>query len=390
MQKMDRSNVRRLSLAALLITCSLLWICGCKQDKGKADQMDITKEAFGKTDGKNVYLYTLTNANGMQAKITNYGGIVTSIKVPDRQGKMADIVLGFDNLDDYIKKSPYFGCIVGRYGNRIANGRFTLDGQEYTLAQNNGQNNLHGGVKGFDKVVWDADPFESDNGVGLTLKYLSKDGEEGFPGNLEATVIYTLTNDNEIKIENKATTDKTTVVSMTHHSYFNLKTQGEGDILDHVLMLNADKFTPVNENLIPTGVLADVKETPMDFTQPTAVGERIDDDNEQLKIAGGYDHNWCINRKNGRLELVGKVTEDTTGRVMEVYSTAPGVQFYTGNFLDGTITGKQGKVYNLRYGLCLEPQFYPDTPNQPTFPSCVLKPGETYQHDIVYKFSVTK
>jgi aldose 1-epimerase len=387
---MNRTSLRQLILAASLALCSFLWIsCGGK-DEGKAGQMDIKKEAFGKTDGKDVYLYTLTNANGVQVKITNYGGTVTSIIVPDRQGKMADVVLGFDNLDDYISKSPYFGCIVGRYGNRIANGKFTLDGKEYTLAQNNGQNNLHGGVKGFDKVVWDAEPFKNDDGVGLTLKYLSKDGEEGFPGNLNVTVTYTLTNNNELKIENRATTDKTTVVSMTHHSYFNLKGQGNGDILDHVLVLNADKYTPVNENLIPTGELADVKGTPMDFTSPTAIGERINDGFEQLKIAGGYDHNWCINRKDGGLELVGRAAENATGRVLEVYSTAPGVQFYTGNFLDGTITGKQGKVYNFRYGFCLEPQLYPDTPNQPTFPSCVLKPGQTYKHDIVYKFSVEK
>jgi len=387
---MNRSNLRRLILAASLVLCSFLWISCGNKDEGKAGQMDITKESFGTADGKDVYLYTLTNANGMQVKITNYGGTVTSIIVPDRKGKMADVVLGFDNLDDYIRKSPYFGCIVGRYGNRIANGKFTLDGKEYTLAQNNGQNNLHGGVKGFDKVVWDAKPVKGNDSVGLKLTYLSKDGEEGFPGNLDVTVTYTLTNDNELKIENRATTDKTTVVNMTHHSYFNLKGQGEGDILDHVLTLNADKFTPVNENLIPTGELADVKGTPMDFTSPTPVGERIDADYEQLKIAGGYDHNWCINRKGDALELVGTVTEISSGRVMEVYSTAPGVQFYTGNFLDGTITGKDGKVYKLRYGLCLEPQNYPDTPNQPTFPSCVLKPGETYKHDIVYRFSVAK
>jgi aldose 1-epimerase len=385
--KMNRSNLRRLISAASLVLCSSLWISFGNKDEGRTGQMDIKKEAFGKTDGKDVHLYTLTNANGVQVKITNYGGIVTSIIVPDRQGKLADVVLGFDNLDDYIKKSPYFGCIVGRYGNRIANGRFTLDGKEYTLAQNNGQNNLHGGVKGFDKVVWDAQPFENSDGVGLTLKYLSKDGEEGFPGNLNVMVTYTLTNNNELKIENRATTDKTTVVNMTHHSYFNLKGQGEGDILDHVLMLNADKYTPVNENLIPTGELADVKGTPMDFTSPAAIGERINEDFEQLKIAGGYDHNWCINRKDGGLELVGMVTESSTGRVLEVHSTAPGVQCYTGNFLDGTITGKQGKVYNFRYGFCLEPQLYPDTPNHPTFPSCVLKPGETYEHDIVYRFS---
>jgi aldose 1-epimerase len=352
--------------------------------------MDIKKEAFGKTDGKDVNLYTLTNANGMQVKITSYGGTVTSIMVPDRQGKMADVVLGFDNLDDYISKSPYFGCIIGRYGNRIAKGKFTLKGKEYTLAQNNGPNNLHGGVKSFDKVVWDTEPVKGDDSVGLKLTYLSKDGEEGFPGNLNVTVVYTLTNDNELKIKNKATTDKTTIVNLTHHSYFNLKGQGKGDITDHVLTINADKYTPTDNTAIPTGELADVKDTPMDFTSPTAIGERIDVDNEQLKFAGGYDHNWCINRKGDGLELVSTVTENSTGRVLEVYSTAPGVQFYSGNFLDGTITGKNGRVYKKRYGLCLEPQNYPDTPNKPNFPQCTLEPGRTYKHDIVYKFSVAK
>jgi aldose 1-epimerase len=373
-----------------LVLCSSLRISFAYKDKGKAGQMDIKKGAFGKADGKDVYLYTLTNANGMQVKITSYGGTVTSIMVPDRQGKMADVVLGFDNLDDYISKSPYFGCIVGRYGNRIANGKFTLNDKEYKLAQNNGPNNLHGGVKSFDKVVWDAEPVKGADSVGLKLTYLSKDGEEGFPGNLNVTVVYTLTNDNELKIENRATTDKTTIVNLTHHSYFNLKGQGNGDILDHVLMLNANKYTPTNKTSIPTGELADVKDTPMDFTRATAVGERIDSDNEQLKFAGGYDHNWCINRKGDGLELVGTVAENSTGRVLEVYSTAPGVQFYSGNFLDGTITGKNGKVYKKRYGLCLEPQLYPDTPNHPNFPSCVLEPGDTYEHDIVYKFSVEK
>jgi aldose 1-epimerase len=352
--------------------------------------MNIKKEAFGKTDGKDVYLYTLTNVNGMQVKITSYGGIVTSIIVPDKNGKMADVVLGFDNLEDYITKSPYFGCIVGRYGNRIANGKFTLNGKEYTLAQNNGPNNLHGGVKSFDKVVWDAEPVKGADSVGLKLTYLSKDGEEGFPGSLNVTVVYTLTNDNELKIENRATTDKTTIANLTHHSYFNLKGQGNGDITDHVLMLNADKYTPTDKTAIPTGELADVKDTPMDFIRATAIGERIDADNEQLKFAGGYDHNWCINRKGDGLELAGTVTENSTGRVLEVYSTAPGVQFYSGNFLDGTITGKDDKVYKKRYGLCLEPQLYPDTPNKPNFPSCVLEPGDTYEHDIVYKFSVAK
>jgi aldose 1-epimerase len=352
--------------------------------------MDITKKTFGKTDGKDVFLYTLTNANGMQVKITNYGGIVTSIIVPDKNGKMGDVALGYDDLQGYLDATPFFGAIIGRYGNRIGNGKFTLDGKEYTLAQNDGPNNLHGGVKGFDKVVWDAEPFKNDDGLGLTLKYLSKDGEEGFPGNLNVNVIYRLTNDNELKIENRATTDKTTVVNLTHHSYFNLKSQGNGDITDHVLTLNADKYTPTDNTAIPTGELAEVKGTPMDFTSPTAIGKRIDNDFEQLKFAGGYDHNWVINRKGDRSEFMAKVAEPKSGRVLEVYSTAPGVQFYSGNFLDGTITGKDGKVYKKRYGFCLEPQNYPDTPNKPNFPQCTLEPGQTYKHDIVYKFSIEK
>lgn len=388
--KMSRCNSRRLILAASLVLCSFLWISCANKDERKAGQMDIKKEAFGKTDGKDVSLYTLTNANGMQVKITNYGGIVTSIIVPDKNGKMADVALGYDNLQGYLDATPFFGAIIGRYGNRIGNAKFTLNGKEYTLAKNDGPNNLHGGVKGFDKVVWDAEPVEGEDTVGLKLTYLSKDGEEGFPGNLNVTVIYTLTNDNELKIENLATTDKTTVANLTHHSYFNLKGQGNGDITDHVLTLNADKYTPTNNTAIPTGELADVKGTPMDFTSPTVIGKRIDDDFEQLKIAGGYDHNWVINRNGDGLEFMAKVVEPESGRVLEVYSTAPGTQFYSGNFLDGTITGKDGKVYQKRYGFCLEPQNYPDTPNKPNFPQCTLEPGQTCEHDILYKFSVEK
>ncbi len=351
-------------------------------------KMSIEKQPFGKTpDGTAVDLYTLTNDNGMVVKIMNYGGTVTSLIVPDRNGKMGDVVLGYDNLDGYLKNNPYFGSIIGRYANRIAKGRFVLNGVEYKLAQNNGENHLHGGIKGFDKVVWNAKEVKTGNGVGVELSYLSKDGEEGYPGNLSVTVTYILTNNNELKINYLATTDKDTVVNLTHHSYFNLAGAGEGDILGHELMINADKFTPVDKTLIPTGELRSVKGTPMDFTQPTAIGARINQEDEQLIFGKGYDHNWVLNIVEGALTRVARVYEPKTGRVMEVFTTEPGMQFYSGNFLDGTITGKGGKVYYQRYGFCLETQHFPDSPNKPQFPSTVLKPGQTYRTTTVYQFS---
>jgi aldose 1-epimerase len=351
-------------------------------------KMGIEKQPFGKTpDGTSVDLYTLTNDNGMIVKIMNYGGTVTSLIVPDRNGKMGDVVLGYDNLDGYLKNNPYFGSIIGRYANRIAKGRFILNGIEYKLAQNNGENHLHGGIKGFDKVVWNAKEVKTGNGVGVELSYLSKDGEEGYPGNLSVTVTYILTNNNELKINYLATTDKDTVVNLTHHSYFNLAGAGEGDILGHELMINADKFTPVDKNLIPTGELRSVKGTPMDFTQPTPIGARINQEDEQLIFGKGYDHNWVLNLVDGALTRVARVYEPKTGRVMEVFTTEPGMQFYSGNFLDGTITGKGGKVYYQRYGFCLETQHFPDSPNKPQFPSTVLKPGQTYKTTTIYQFS---
>jgi aldose 1-epimerase len=351
-------------------------------------KMGIEKQPFGKTpDGTSVDLYTLTNDNGMVVKIMNYGGTVTSLIVPDRNGKMGDVVLGYDNLDGYLKNNPYFGSIIGRYANRIAKGRFILNGIEYKLAQNNGENHLHGGIKGFDKVVWNAKEVKTGNGVGVELSYLSKDGEEGYPGNLSVTVTYILTNNNELKINYLATTDKDTVVNLTHHSYFNLAGAGEGDILGHELMINADKFTPVDKNLIPTGELRSVKGTPMDFTQPTPIGARINQEDEQLIFGKGYDHNWVLNLVDGALTRVARVYEPKTGRVMEVFTTEPGMQFYSGNFLDGTITGKGGKVYYQRYGFCLETQHFPDSPNKPQFPSTVLKPGQTYKTTTIYQFS---
>jgi aldose 1-epimerase len=356
--------------------------------------MDVQKESFGRTaDGRQVDLYTLTNANGLKARITNYGAIVVSLEVPDRNGKLDDITLGFDTLQEYLKGHPYFGAIVGRYGNRIGKARFTLNGVEYKLAANNGENHLHGGIKGFDKVVWDAQPLTQTDAVGVKLVYLSRDGEEGYAGNLTCIVTYTLTNNDELKISYEALTDKPTPVNLTHHSYFNLAGQGKGDILGHELTLNADSFTPVDKGLIPTGELRSVKGTPFDFTKPTAIGARINEDNEQLKFGLGYDHNWVLNKgvkhSGGGLlilMLAARVYEPTTGRVMEVYTTEPGIQFYSGNFLDGTNVGKGDKVYKHRYGFCLETQHYPDSPNKPSFPSVILEPGQKYAHVTTHKF----
>jgi aldose 1-epimerase len=350
--------------------------------------MDIKKQPFGNmVDGTPVDLYTLTNANGVEARVSNYGGTVVSLMVPDRNGAFEDVVLGFDTLEEYVEKSLYFGCIVGRYANRIAKGRFTLDGVEYTLAQNDGENHLHGGIKGFDKVVWQAKQFERDDAVGLELAYLSKDGEEGYPGNLSVKVIYSLTDDDELKIEYSATTDRPTVVNLTNHSYFNLAGQVSRDILGHELTIYADRFTPVNGTLIPTGELRSVVGTPLDFSEPVAIGSRIEQDYDQLRFGKGYDQNWVLDNPEGSLTLAARVHEPTSGRIMEVYTTEPGLQFYSGNFLDGTATGKGGIVYHKRFGLCLETQHYPDSPNKPGFPSVVLRPGEEYVQTTVYKFS---
>jgi aldose 1-epimerase len=367
-----------------LISClGVAALLGCASTASSPNQ--VSQRSFGQTaDGKDVSLFTLRNSKGAEALISNYGGIVTSLKVPDRNGKMGDVVLGLDNLADYIKESPFFGALIGRYGNRIARGKFTLNGQQYTLATNNYPNALHGGTKGFDKVVWEPTILTGPEGPGLKLTYLSKDGEEGYPGNLSVAVVYTLTDDNALKVEYTATTDKDTVVNLTQHSYFNLA--GKGTILNHVVMMPADKFTPVDSTLIPTGELKPVSGTPFDFRTPTAIGARINQDDEQLKFGKGYDHNWVINKPMGQMGLMARVTEPTTGRVMEVLSTEPGLQFYSGNFLDGTLKGK-GRVYEFRSGFCMEPQHYPDSPNKPEFPSVVLKPGQTYHNTIVYKFS---
>ena len=349
-----------------------------------------TKKPFGKApDGQTVDLYVLTNRAGVEVGITNYGGAVVSVKVPGRNGKLADVVLGYDNAEGYVNDKSFFGALVGRYGNRIAHAQFTLDGQTYTLAKNNGDNSLHGGIKGFNKALWTAKPLTVKDGQALELSYLSKDGEEGFPGNLKVTVVYTLTNENGLKISYTATTDKKTVVNLTNHSYFNLAGQGSGDILGHKLMINADKFTPVDAGLIPTGELRDVTDTPFDFRKPTAIGARINRDDEQLKLGGGYDHNFVLNRKSETGEsLAARVVEPNSGRVLEVWTTEPGIQFYTGNFLDGKAVGKGGATYPKRSAFCLETQHFPDSPNQPKFPSVVLEPGKTYHTVTTYKFSV--
>jgi aldose 1-epimerase len=361
-----------------------IFFAGCATSVSSSDS--ITKQPFGTADGQPVELYTLRNARGAEANIMTYGGILQSLKMPDRNGNFGDVVLGYDNLDGYLKTTPYFGALIGRYGNRIAKGKFTLDGRTYTLATNNYPNALHGGIKGFDKVVWNVVKADvGPHGPRLELHYLSKDGDQGYPGDLDVTATYTLTDDNSLELQYRATTDKDTVLNLTHHSYFNLA--GHGDILGHVVYINADKFTPVDSTLIPTGELKPVEGTPFDFRTPTAIGARINENNEQLKFAGGYDDNWVINKPMGKLGLMARVVDPSSGRVLEVSSDEPGLQFYTGNFLDGTITGKGGWVYQFRDAFCMEPQHYPDSPNEPSFPSVELKPGETYHNTIIYKFS---
>lgn len=377
---MDKRYLRILSVAMAL---SIVVSAGCSSRTTASTEMKASeKTLWGKTpDGRDVELYTLKNARGAEARIMNYGGVVVSLKVPDRQGTMGDIVAGFDKYDDYLKPPPYFGAIIGRYGNRIGNARFRLDGVEYVLAKNDGPNQLHGGTRGFDKRLWQASLLSPQS---LELKYLSKDGEEGYPGNLNATVRYTLTDANELKIEYSAVTDKDTVVNLTNHSYFNLAS--DGDILNHEVWINADRFTPVDRGLIPTGELKSVAGTPFDFRKATAIGARIGEKDQQLTFAGGYDHNWVLNRTGSGLELAARVVEPKSGRVMEVLTTEPGLQFYTGNFLDGTLKGK-GRTYTRRSAFCMETQHFPDSPNKPDFPSTVLKPGSTYQSTTVYRFS---
>ena len=352
----------------------------------KAAHGAVEEQPFGTTrEGKKITLYTLTNSHHMEVRAMNYGAIIVSLRVPDRKGQVADIVLGHDTLEGYFDNSPHLGGLVGRYANRIANGSFTLDGVKYSLPKNNGPNTLHGGIKGLDQAVWQGTPLKGETGVAFSC--LSKDGEEGFPGNLKVKVTYALTEANELLIDYEATTDKPTVLNLSQHSYFNLAGEGTGDILNHEVMISADRFTPVDSTMIPTGELRPVKGTPLDFTTQTKVGARIDDNYEQLVLGKGYDHNFVINRKAEGLVSAARAYEPTSGRVMEISTDQPGIQFYTGNFLDGTVTGKQGHVYKRRYGLCFETQHFPDSPNHPEFPSTVLRPGQTFHSRTIFKFS---
>ena len=386
--------MQRMKLSGwIVMLCSSTACAGGRAPRPTAS---VRREPFGTTDrGEAVSVYTLRNAHGIEVRAINYGGIIVSLKVPDRNGRVDDVVLGHDSLEQYERASPYFGAIIGRYGNRIARGRFTLEGRTYTLATNNGPNHLHGGVKGFDKVVWDVAPFERPDSVGLVFRYTSPDGEEGYPGTLRATVTYTLTEGNELIFDYHATTDRATPVNLTQHSYFNLAGDGSGDILRHVVTLNADHFTPVDSTLIPTGEIRSVAGTPFDFRTPTPIGARIDQDDEQLRYGRGYDHNFVLNTggtggtggEGAALTLAARVYEPTTGRVMEIYTTEPGLQFYSGNFLDGTLRGKRGLAYGHRYGFAMETQHFPDTPNKPAFPSTTLRPGEEYRSRTIYKFA---
>ncbi len=350
----------------------------------------MTSRVFGATaDGRAVVEYILMNENGTEVRILNYGGIITSIKTPDRDGALENVVLGFDNIADYESSSPYFGALIGRYGNRIDGGKFTLDGNNYVLALNDGANSLHGGSRGFDKVIWQAEERLGDEGESLLLSYTSADMEEGYPGKLDVEVMYTLTNDDDLRIDYQATTDKPTVVNLTNHSYFNLVGEGSGTIYDHVLLINAESYTPVNAGLIPTGEIADVEETPFDFRDPTVIGDRLRDDHEQLRYAKGYDHNWVLAREpedEGEMMLAAGLYEVLTGRILEVWTTEPGIQFYAGNFLDGSLYGMSGSAYRQSDGLCLETQHFPDSPNHPNFPSTRLEPGEVYASSTVFRF----
>lgn len=368
----------------------IVFSCTPSEKAENEKQLSIEIKEWGKLpNGQTVQLFTLSNANGVSLSITNYGGIVTSIFAPDREGKLSDVTLGFDNLEGYLKETPYFGAIVGRYGNRIANGTFTLDGNTYTLAKNNGKNHLHGGEKGFDKVVWDAEKIEGKDQVGVQLSYLSKDREEGYPGNLNVTVTYTLNTKNQWKIDYKATTDKKTVVNLTNHAYFNLTGEPKNAVLNHELSIAASHFLPVDSTLIPLGELKEVSGTPFDFIIPKKIGSRVEEDDTQLNYGRGYDHCWVFDDQSGKMKFAASVFEPASGRLMNVYTTEPAVQFYGGNFLNGTLIGKGGTPYQFRTGMCLETQHYPNSPNQPEFPSTVLNPGEVYQSSTIYEF-ITK
>ncbi|MDW5376553.1 aldose epimerase family protein [Halomonas sp. HP20-15] len=372
---------------------------GSGSTKQSAALEGVEKSSFGKLpDGRQVDAYRISNDNGIEMRVITYGGIIVSLRTPDVQGNMDDIVLGFDSLDKYLSDTyqqvnPYFGALIGRYGNRIAGGQFTLNGETHELATNDGDNHLHGGDKGFNQRLWQAEPFSNEQGAGVTLSYTSADGEEGYPGRLETRVTYTLTDDDALQIDYHATTTEATPVNLTQHSYFNLDGEGNESILDHLLMINAEAFTPIDESLIPTGEIRPVADTPFDFTELTAIGARIDKDNQQLKFAKGYDHNFVLKRESPQSEelvLAARVWEPDSGRVLEVATSEPGIQFYSGNFLAGKLTGKSGQPYVHRSGFALETQHFPDSPNHPDFPSTILRPGETYQSQTVYRFSTAE
>jgi aldose 1-epimerase len=375
---------RKTTILSLIMICSLLT---CSSPAAAQTVAGVMKKPFGRTAaGEAAHLFTLTNARGAEARITNYGGRVVSLKMPDRSGKFDDVVLGYDSLAGYQTDAFYIGGIVGRYANRIAKGKFTLNDREYVLARNNGENHLHGGLKGFDAVVWRAKTAAGKSGPRLELTYTSPDGAEGYPGRLNVRVVYTLTDNNELKIEYAAVSDRDTVINLTNHSYFNLAGAGSGSILDHRLMINADRFTPTDAGSIPTGEILGVADTPFDFRQSTGIGARIEAPDEQLKFGSGYDHNWVLNKRSNELSLAATVVEPTTGRTLDVYTTEPGMQFYAGNFLEN-VKGKNGKIYRRREGFCLETQHFPDSPNRPSFPSTVLKKGENFRSTTVYRFS---
>ncbi|MEB2782926.1 aldose epimerase family protein [Algoriphagus sp. C2-6-M1] len=380
---MKTTNFNKILGAAAL--GALLYSCESKTKEETKTEETVLEQVFGTTfQNKKVETYEIKNANGMKMKVTNFGARVTNLWVPDKDGKLVDVVLGFETLEGYLESGEkYFGAAIGRYGNRIANGKFTLDGKEYTLPQNNNGQTLHGGPGGLDYVIWNV---EKSGENGLIFNYTSPDGEEGFPGELKVKMIYTLTDENEFKVTYEAETDKATPVNLTHHSFFNLNGAGNGTVLNHTLQLNASEYTPVNDVLIPTGEIVSVKETPFDFTEPTTIGARIDEVNQQLKFGGGYDHNWVLDKAGRDLTQAAVISSPQTGIEMEVWTTEPAIQFYSGNFLDGTITGKGDKVYELRSAFCLETQHYPDSPNQPNFPSTILKPGEKYEQTCIYKF----
>ena len=387
MRFLCRLNITHFIFAWAVLGCSLIFSCSEPvREKPKSGNQGyakgISSESFGKIDSADVTLYTLVNEKGMQARIMNYGATILGILVPDREGNVGDVVLGFDSLQGYLQKgNPYMGAVVGRYGNRIAHAQFSLDGKTYTLAANNGNNSLHGGLRGFDKVIWNAKPLPGDSIISLKMEYVSKDSEEGFPGNCKATVIYSLTPENELKIEYRAETDKPTPINLTNHSYFNLSGGSDSTILGQEIMINANRFTPVNNELIPTGKIQEVKGTPMDFTVLKFIGSDI------AKVKGGYDHNYVLNKNDSGLALAVTAYDSLNGRLMEMFTTEPGVQFYTGNFLDGKLIGKNGKHYVQHAGFCLEAQHFPDSPNQPSFPNVILRPGQEYYQLTIYKFS---